>query len=104
MSRLDLNKDGKVDAKDFTHFTKKTTEKIKSEVKKNTFKAILAAFAFVIALVWKDAIKDGVDIIIQQVGLGTGYMLQIISAIIVTIICVVAIILFSKLKGKEDIK
>ena len=32
--------------------------KLKSEVKKNILTAILAAFGFIIALIWRDAIKE----------------------------------------------
>ena len=84
---------------------KSTGSKLKSEVKKNVLKATLAAFAFVIALVWRDAIRSGVDEIIKRVGMeGTGYIYQITMALIVTAVCVVGIMVASRVKGKEDVK
>ena len=77
----------------------------KSEVKKNVLTAILAAFGFIIALVWRDAIQAGVNKLIESTGVnGSSYLSQLIIASFVTIICVVVILFFSKLKGKEDIK
>lgn len=82
-----------------------SSSKLKSEVKKNILTAILAAFGFVIALVWRDAIKEIVDEIVKRFGIGgAGYIYQIITAVLVTIACVMGILLVSKLKGQEDIK
>ena len=54
---------------------KDTAIKIKKEVRKNTTKAILAAFAFIIALVWRDAIRSGIDAVIATTGMEqTGYL------------------------------
>ena len=84
---------------------KKNIKQLKSETKKNTLTAILAAFGFIIALVWRDAIQAGVNEIVNKVGIeGTGYVYQITTTIIITIICVGGIVVFSKLKGEEDVK
>ncbi len=65
----------------------------------------MAAFGFVIALVWRDAIKEIVNEFVKRSGIeGTGYIYQIIMAIIITMICVVGIMFLSKLKGQEDVK
>jgi len=78
---------------------------LKSEVKKNILKAVLAAFAFVIALVWRDAIRAGVTEITTKLGIeGTGYIYQLTTAILVTIICVIGIMAVSRAKSKEDVK
>ncbi len=82
-----------------------TSSKFKSEVKRNTLKAVLAALAFVIALIWRDAIKEGVNEITARVGIeGTGYIYQLTTAVIITIICVIGIMIVSRAKGKEDVK
>jgi|TARA_B100001971_G_C17679303_1_gene281466 hypothetical protein len=104
LDKFDLNKDGKVDMKDLTHAAKGTAEKVRSESKKNVLTAILAAFGFIIALVWRDAIRAGVDMIVKRLNLGEGYLYQVVVALIVTIIAVIAIIIISRLKGKEDVK
>lgn len=103
--RFDVNKDGKVDIKDLSHVAKKSSEKIKSEIKKNVMTAVLAAFGFIIALVWRDAIREIVDEVIKRAGIeGTDYFFTIITAVLVTTVCVVGILFFSKLKGQEDVK
>ena len=64
--------------------------------------AILAAFAFVIALVWRDVIKEGVNEIIKRAGIeGSGYIYTVISALFVTIICVIGIVFFSRWSEKK---
>ena len=75
---------------------------LKSEIRKNTATAILAAFGFIIALVWKDVITQGVDALIKLLNLtGSGYMFTIISALITTVICVIGIIYFSRWSEKK---
>ncbi len=77
----------------------------KKEVRKNVLKAVLAAFAFVIALVWRDAIKDFVNEIIKRAGIeGTGYIYSIVTAFIVTLVCVIGIMIFSRMKCNQEVK
>jgi len=91
--------------KSIGHHIKSGALKLKSEINKNVLTAVLAAFGFIIALVWRDAIRAGVDEIAKRSGIeGTGYIYQIIMAIIITIICVFGILFFSRLKGEEDVK
>ena len=45
---------------------KSAGSRLKSEIKKNTLTAILAAFGFIIALVWRDAIQAGVNELINN--------------------------------------
>ena len=75
---------------------------VKDQFKKNMTKAILAAFAFVIALVWRDVIRDTVSEISKRAGIeGTGYIYTLISAFFVTFICVVGILMVSKMKEEK---
>lgn len=100
-----ISSKGKETAKKHITTIKSTGSKFKSEVKKNVLKAILAAFAFVIALIWRDAIKAGIDEVKNRVGIeGTGYIYQITIALIVTLVCVIGIMVVSRIKGKEDVK
>lgn len=72
-------------------------KKMQVEVRKNSSTAILGAFALVIALVWRDVIRDAVDEIVLRLGIaGTGYVYTIVSALLVTIICVGGIMFFSR--------
>ncbi|MEM2956149.1 MAG: DUF5654 family protein [Candidatus Pacearchaeota archaeon] len=67
------------------------------EVKGKVLTSIAAAFAFVIALSWNDAIKSGVDSLITSMGLtGTSYLLKVLAALIVTAIAVAGIWIVSK--------
>ncbi|KKQ90497.1 MAG: hypothetical protein UT11_C0005G0038 [Berkelbacteria bacterium GW2011_GWA2_38_9] len=84
---------------------KETASKLKSEIKKNILTAVLAAFGLIIALVWRDAIQAIINEIVSRVGInGSGYVYQTTTAAVITIICVLGILLFSRLKGEEDVK
>lgn len=77
-------------------------KKIIKAVRKNTGTAILAAFAFVIALVWRDAIQQGVNSVVQRLNIPQeGYLFTVIAAIIVTIVCVLGILLVSRWAEKK---
>ena len=82
--------------------TKRATKRFQSEFKTHVVTAITAAFAFLIALVWRDAIQEGVNNIMTTLGItGTAYIYKIYVAIAITIICVVALILFSRWGAKK---
>ncbi len=79
-----------------------TYKTVQHEIRQNTTKAILAAFAFIIAFVWRDAIKAGVNAMIEKAGItGSGYIYEIITAIIITVICVLGIMFFSRWGEKK---
>jgi hypothetical protein len=65
------------------------SKKFKSELKKALFTALIAAFGFLIALVWRDVIQSYVDTIVSI----SPVQGQLISAGIVTIIAVVGIMI-----------
>ena len=72
-------------------------KKFLGEVKGKVMTAIAAAFAFVIALTWNDAIKTGLDQMIASMGItGTSYVVKLIAALIVTPIAVLGIWLVSR--------
>ncbi len=75
-----------------------------SEFKKQMAAAITAGFALVIALSWNDAIKEIVLAIIARLNIQANnvYLYKIYTAIIITIICVIAIILFSRWGSKQE--
>ena len=70
---------------------KEHTENIKKEFKKQTSTAIMAAFGLIIALSWKDVITLLVDkfAFVKEYG-------PIITAIILTIVSVIGIMLISR--------
>ncbi len=72
------------------------------EFNKATTTAIMAAFGFLVALVWKDVITEFVDNISEK----SPIQGKLISALIVTIICVLGIMIVTKIfsEKKEDEK
>jgi uncharacterized membrane protein YozB (DUF420 family) len=85
--------------------TKKQLKHFKSQFKKHMTTAITAAFAFLIALVWRDAIQEGVNKVMVNLGITTtSYLFKIYAAIIITIICVIALILFARWGSKDSNK
>jgi len=75
-----------------------SAKKFNSEVRKATSTAIVAAFSFLIALTWKEVITEYVSKLVtlsQAQG-------KILSAGIITIICVTGILLTSRLLKVEE--
>lgn len=78
------------------------SKKVGMEVKKNIATAILAAFGFMIALVWRDVVKEGVNRLVALFGAGgQGFWFSVATAVITTIICVLGIIYFSRWSEKK---
>ncbi|MDP3881548.1 MAG: DUF5654 family protein [Nanoarchaeota archaeon] len=68
-----------------------------SEFKKQTATAIIAAFGFLIALVWKDIIVNLVSKLVHADFLARYPLFApILSAVIVTLVCVTGILLINK--------
>ena len=83
---------------------KKIHSEFFDKFKTHIITAITAAFALVIALSWNDAIRQGVDQLIAKWGItGTSYLIKVVSALIVTGVCVLGIYLVSKLEKKKEI-
>jgi len=70
---------------------------------KNQFKiAMIAALGFIVAFSWKDVIASIFNTIIKSLNITQNlYLYQIFSAIIVTIIAVILIIILSKINPKR---
>lgn len=73
--------------------------KAKKEVRKHIITAITAAFGFLIALSWRDAITSWVNNLVNTFQFSSGWY-QFIAALIVTIIGVTGIIVVSKFEEK----
>ena len=79
-------------------FTKKqlAEEKVKAfekELKSSVGTAITAAFGFLMALTWRDLIVGFIEKVSGEIAFGG----QVISALIVTVICVFGIMISAKL-------
>ena len=83
------------------HKTKTSASKFKNEFKAQTVTAITAAFAFLIALSWREPIQLSVNSLITRLGLGAEIYAKYIAAAIVTIIAVVCLIFLSRWNSKE---
>lgn len=83
--------------------THSKAKEIKKEVRKQVTTAMIAALGFIIALVWRDAIKKLIDSIAEKLSLSqTAYLHDVIAALIITIVCVVGIMLISRYTVKEE--
>ena len=84
---------------------KNSAGRFKSEFKKQAVTAITAAFAFLIALSWRTPIQNSVNKVIENLGLiGKEIYIEYLSAIIITIVAVIALILLSKWASEKDKK
>jgi hypothetical protein len=78
------------------------SKRFREEVRKNIATAILAAFGFMIALVWRDVVQQGVGKLVEYLHMqGDGYTFTVITAFVTTVVCVIGIIYFSRWGGKK---
>ena len=90
----------KMKEKEKTHAqkVKEKAKKLNREVKKALYTAFLAAFGFLIALVWRDVIQSWVE----KISATSPVQGQLVGALIVTFICVLGILIVTKfLQVKE---
>tara|TARA_Y100000310_G_C20121567_1_gene551705 strand:+ start:245 stop:574 length:330 start_codon:yes stop_codon:yes gene_type:complete len=77
--------------------TKNSALRFKKEFKRHTVTAITAAFGFLVALSWRTPIQNSVNQAIISLGLvGKEIYVEYISALAITIIAVIAIMIVSK--------
>jgi hypothetical protein len=80
------------------HKTKESFYEIKNEFKKQTTIAITAALAFLIALSWKEPIYSSFLLLIDKLNLNLNEIyVQYLSAILITFLGVLILILLNKL-------
>ncbi len=76
----------------------------KREVRKNIATAGAAAFAFLIALAWRDAIADAVNKLISILNISnTDYLYKFLTALVITLVGVIGIWITSKIVAKEEV-
>ncbi|MAG50085.1 hypothetical protein CL621_00400 [archaeon] len=81
---------------------KSKTLKFRKAFRKHSITAIVAALGFLIALSWRDFISDTVNTIVSSLGVSEKlYLYKLLSAIIITILAIVGIMIISKLEIKE---
>ncbi len=81
-----------------------TVRNFDNQFKKYLVTAITAAFAFLLALVWRDAIQEGVNTFVAKVGIQIQqiFLYKIYMALIITVICVTALIIVSRWGAKKN--
>ena len=95
----ELKEKAKEKAKKHAAKAKQNAKKLRQELSKAMNTAIIAAFGFLMALVWRDVIKAWVDKIAET----SPVQGQLVSALIVTLICVIGIIVVARIfKVKKD--
>ena len=82
---------------------KEKIKKFRKEFRNQAVIAIIAAFGFLIALSWRDFISETLNKIIAVLGISSqAYLLNLLSAIIITFLAVLGIMVISKLKVEEE--
>ncbi len=85
------------------HGTKESAAKFKKEFRSELVIAITAAFGFLIALSWRNPIQKTIDIIIRNLGLtGQAIYIEYLSALVITLLAVLVLMLVSKWKSQDD--
>ncbi len=78
---------------------------LEMEIKNDVSIPIIASFGFIIALVWRDAIKGAIDEFLLRSGLmERAYLYNFISAIIVTVIVITIMIVITRLSRSKKTK
>lgn len=86
-----------------THTTIGVVKELKNETKKHVVTAIVAAFGFIIALVWRDAIKEFINILLANFSInGAPSLITLYTAITTTIIAVIGIVLITKWASRPE--
>ncbi|MFH1787386.1 MAG: DUF5654 family protein [archaeon] len=93
MPKEELTRNQKVKIK-----AKESARKFKIEMKKAIGTAMVAAFGFLIALVWKDVITEWVETITAI----SPIQGKLIQALLVTLIAVIGIIIVTRLFSKNN--
>jgi len=76
--------------------------KFNKEFKDQIVIAITAAFAFLIALSWRNPIQNSVDRLIEKTGLvGQAVYIEYLSALVITLLAVLVLMIVSRWKSKE---
>ena len=77
--------------------------KFNKEFKNQIVIALTAAFAFLIALSWRNPIQKSVDKLIEKLGLvGKAVYIEYLSALVITLIAVLVLMVISRWKTREE--
>jgi hypothetical protein len=83
--------------------TLSSAKRFQKEFRNQVVVAITAAFAFLIALSWRNPIQKSVDGIVERMGLvGSAIYIEYLSALVLTLIGVLILMWVSRWKSKEE--
>jgi len=86
-----------------THTTVRAIKELKNETKKHVVTAIVAAFGFIIALVWRDAIKEFIESLVINFSIsGPSSLITFYTAIITTMIAAIGIVIITKWSSEPE--
>jgi len=86
-----------------THTTVRAIKELKNETKKHVVTAIVAAFGFIIALVWRDAIKEFIETLVINFSIsGPSSLITFYTAIMTTLIAAIGIVLITKWSSEPE--
>lgn len=84
------------------HISRKT-EKLRFEMRKAIVGSMVAALGVMIALVWRDVVKEYVNKIVTALNIPeSAAYYQLISAIIITIVCVIGVMIVGRFSVKKE--
>jgi len=102
---MDKKEERKISSKKIFEKTRSSAQSFKQEFKNQSSTAITAAFAFLIALSWREPITQLVQSFVQRFNLQENLVFyQFISAIIITLLGVLFLMLISKWNSKPEPK
>jgi len=77
--------------------------RFKKEFRNELVVAITAAFGFLVALSWRTPLQNTMDGLIERMGLtGQAIYFEYLSALVITLIAVIILMIVSKWKSNED--
>ena len=83
---------------------KKSRQEFKQEFNKQLLTAITAAFAFLIALSWREPISDAINLLLEPLGERQTLILKFVGAIIMTLLAALILLLITKKLKREEQK
>ena len=80
---------------------KEAAQSAKLKIDAHVLPVVISGFAFIVALVWRDFIRDVVELWVQRFGIENTYIYSFVLAVLVTLVAVIVVIIIAK-KPKKD--
>jgi hypothetical protein len=66
------------------------------KIRKNVIPVVISGFAFVVALVWRDFIRDVVELMVERTGIENTYIYSFVVAVLVTVVALIVVFIITK--------